>query len=91
MSQVNNQPTQEQLQQWAELDNLEQYASFISPISSEEQEHLVDRMIDGSGWNIRLQKLQNYRRKLIEETAKIEKQEKWIVDYVQKKQLNQIS
>ncbi len=88
MSQVNNQPTQEQLQRWAELDKLEQYASFVSPILEQEQEHLVDRMMNGSGWNIRLQKLRDYKRKLIEEAAKVEKQEKWIVNYIQKKQLN---
>ncbi|MBW4666084.1 MAG: hypothetical protein KME60_01235 [Cyanomargarita calcarea GSE-NOS-MK-12-04C] len=84
MSKVNNQPTQEQLQRWAELDNLEQYASFVSPILEEEQEHLVDRMMNGSGWNIRLQKLRDYKRKLIEEAAKIEKREKWVVEHIEK-------
>ncbi|NJO63033.1 MAG: hypothetical protein HC836_33885 [Richelia sp. RM2_1_2] len=82
MSQVNNQPTQEQLQRWAELDELEQYASFVSPILLDDLEHLVDRMIDGSGWNIRLQKLRDRKQELIEEAAKLEKQEQWIVDCV---------
>ena len=73
-----HQPTPEQLQHWAELNELEKYAC-TGKLSSSELEEAVNRFLDKNNYDHRLEKVRGSKQKLMEELAILEQREQWLL------------
>lgn len=78
-----HQPTPEQLQRWAELDELEKYACTGKQREAE-QEEAVNRFLDKNNYHRRLEKVRVSKQKLMEELAILEQREQWLLTKINK-------
>ena len=75
-------PTNEQLQRWAKLDELETTAFAGREIFQQEFSSLVQAMLDGSNLVKHLAEIKERRQQLMKEAAELEEYEKWLENHI---------